>query len=904
MKFRTRTLDCVWKGFRFSGIFLSFFLFTISGSFAQNEELIELSWLGKQQPNLACGVSWGVPFDRGVATKSDQFILKTSNGDLAVQSWPMAYWPDGSIKWMGLAAVIPSDAGDKFRLLKNFDSRKFSGMVWESADTIIINTGVIACSIPKRGDRIIESVRVGGKLVAINGQLTCVAQNGPEKEIGEQPTKSAYYGQLDKVTVEQNGPVRTVLKIEGEHVSTDTGRAWLPFVVRLYFYKGQASVKMVHTVIYDGDQEVDFIRALGLTFDVPMRENIVNRHVRFAGDSAGTWGEPVQPMKGRFPFIYEGENVFKKQLQGESIGEREDYPERFQLLFDHLASWDDFRLTQNSPDAFQIEKRTNDQSAWIKANAGERSRGLVFAGDATGGFAIGMRDFWQSYPSELEVRNAKSDTAQLKAWFWSPNSNAMDMRHYDTIQWGHNLIASYEDVQPGHSLATGVARTSELMLYAYNAVPNSETIDQQADLLAKPALLTVSPEYLHKVPVFGIWSLPNTNTKGKAWLEKQLNQAVSFYQGQIEDRRWYGYWDYGDVMHGYDPDRHVWMYDVGGFAWDNTELMPNMWLWYSFLRTGREDIFRMAEAMTRHTGEVDVYHLGKFKGLGSRHNVRHWGCGAKEVRISQAALGRFYYYLTTDDRTGDLMQASVEASNSAIGELDPLRLILKEGDYPTHARVGPDWLALVGNWMTAWERTGDDRYRDRILAGVNSLSEMPYGMFSGEKAAMGYDPKTFKLYQLNKDDIGAAHLAVLMGGPEVAYELTPLLANSKWTKLWEQFCRLYAAPQDSVFKEFGVKTEFGKPGPWYARLAAYTAAKTGNKDYAQRAWDQFLEKYSRQKTNFKAYTVESPDVLNPVVEVKGVSTNHTAQWCLNAIQLLELVGDDMPDDFPQLNEEQ
>ena len=38
--------------------------------------------------------------------------------------------------------------------------------------------------------------------------------------------------------------------------------------------------------------------------------------------------------------------------------------------------------------------------------------------------------------------------------------------------------------------------------------------------------------------------------------------------------------------------------------------------------------------MTRNTSEVDVYHLGQFVGLGSRHNVSHWGCGAKEARIS------------------------------------------------------------------------------------------------------------------------------------------------------------------------------------------------------------------------------------------------------------------------------
>ena len=99
---------------------------------------------------------------------------------------------------------------------------------------------------------------------------------------------------------------------------------------------------------------------------------------------------------------------------------------------------------------------------------------------------------------------------------------------------------------------------------------------------------------------------------------------------------------------------------------DNTELASNMWLWYNFLRTGRADIWRMAEAMTRHTAEVDVYHIGPNAGLGSRHNVSHWGCGAKEARISQAAWNRFYYYLTTDDRCGDLMTEVNDADQKLV----------------------------------------------------------------------------------------------------------------------------------------------------------------------------------------------------------------------------------------------
>jgi hypothetical protein len=64
------------------------------------------------------------------------------------------------------------------------------------------------------------------------------------------------------------------------------------------------------------------------------------------------------------------------------------------------------------------------------------------------------------------------------------------------------------------------------------------------------------------------------------------------------------------------------------------------------VEAGREDVFTLAEKLSRHASEVDVYHFGKYKGLGSRHNVRHWGCPCKEARIAMAAHHRFLYYLT------------------------------------------------------------------------------------------------------------------------------------------------------------------------------------------------------------------------------------------------------------------
>ena len=247
-------------------------------------------------------------------------------------------------------------------------------------------------------------------------------------------------------------------------------------------------------------------------------------------------------------------------------------------------------------------------------------------------------------------------------------------------------------------------------------------------------------------------------------------------------------------MHTYDDERGEWRYDVGGFAWDNTELATPMWLWYNFLRTGRNDIWRMAEAMTRHCSEVDTYHIGPFAPLGSRHNVTHWGCGAKEARISQAAFNRFYYYLTTDERTGDLMREQVDA-DTLLYHIDPMRLAEPKEKYPCQAparlRVGPDWLAYAGNWMTEWERFGTLKYRDKILTGMRSIAELPDGIFTGN-LAKGYDPATGRLsYDGDPSVRSTNHLLSIMGGFEVLNELLPMAAEESFARCWLDFARRY-----------------------------------------------------------------------------------------------------------------
>jgi YetA-like protein len=836
---------------------------------------LKLSWLDASPPPTPQGLSWGVPWPAGQIKKEITFSLSDIQGkQIPIQSWPLAYWPDGSIKWTAFAATAqPSLASTLLLQQDKTPAAPQSPIKINQTDASIeITNGPATWRIPKTGPNLIESISINNQLIAQNGTLICQLEDRTDWETKQTLRIESFTSQIDSVTLEQSGPVRAVIKIQGNHKSTTTDRSWLPFTVRLYFSAGSDAVKMVHTFIFDGDQEKDFIHSLGVRFTVPLREQYQNRHVRLAGDQ-GFFAEPIRGLVGRRPV---GRGLYEQQVAGQRVPNLDQLPPTVA----DMAVWDSYKLTQLTPDGYTIQKRTNPKSAWINAAGGKRSMGLAFIGDVTGGLSVDLKNFWQLSPTELEVQHASTDAAELTLWLWSPDAPAMDMRHYDTK--AHGLDASYEDVQPGYSSAYGVARTSELVIRPYANVPSDNDLLNQSKADSAPALLVCSPDYYHTLKVFGVWSLPDRSTPAKTNIEDQLDKAFAFYHNEIDQRRWYGFWDYGDVMHTYDTTRHEWRYDIGGFAWDDTELVPNLWLWYSFLRTGRADIFRMAENLTRQSQEVDVYHIGPWKGLGSRHNVRHWGDGAKEVRISQALFKRPYYYLTADERTGDLLNEVID-SDQALLKVDPLRElpgIADEHKYPTHVRIGPDWLAIVSNLYTAWERTGDQKYRDKIQAGIDSILAFPEKIGSGEN--FGYDPQTGKLFMISTAATrGAPSLLGFFGGPELMTEILPTLNDPAWTTAWIDFCNR------GILK-----------GNDNARLFAFAAySSKDDKGDAAKAWQEFFRSLgptSSRADPFNSHKVTGAVVPNSIDEISFVSTNSTSQWCLNAIELLEMAGDQLP----------
>ncbi|CAM4487979.1 exo-rhamnogalacturonan lyase family protein [Paenibacillus tarimensis] len=860
-----------------------------------------LSWLGGHRPPAAAGVTWGVPWKRGELQRSDQLGLRGSAseeepasgcGNVPVQSWPLAYWPDGSVKWTAHAAVFaPEQAAHDYRIVRTDEHEQPAACaskvtVTESTTEVVVDTGAIRCCLPRRGPYIIREIirSMEGTQVCAGGKLTGIREVQKREPDGRTVREEQMTSEVELLQLEQPGPLRAVIRVSGRHV-TAGGRRWLPFQLRLYFYAGLEQIRIVHTFVYDGNPHQDFIRGLGLEFAVPMRGPCYNRHVRFAGETGWFAESPKGLMMFRLNPPYD--ELYREQTAGRSIELLPDRDADFLLMMDNAAVWNDYKLSQLTPDSYTMKKRTGEGCSWIKASSGSRARGLVYAGGEGGGIAAGLRYFWQKAPSALEVAGAAGSTASITVWLWSRDAEPMDLRHYDTET---HVASAYEGAEEMRSTPYGIANTNECTLWCLGETPAAQELDHMADLLESPPLLVCKPEHYHASGSLGVWSLPDRSTRVKAHLEDTLTGLYSFYKDEVERRGWYGFWDYGDVMHSYDPIRHTWRYDIGGCAWQNTELAPNMWLWYMFLRTGRKDIFRFAEAMTRHTSEVDVYHIGEYAGLGSRHNVLHWGCGCKEARIAMAGLHRYYFYLTADERISDRMDAVRDADYATV-TLDPMRAYYPKDHYPTHTRSGPDWSAFCSNWLVQWERYEDNAYRDKMLRGIDCLKRMPDRLLTGP--VFGYDPKTGELHHMGDENWGH-HLMICMGGAQVWIEMAELLNDPEWCDMTAEYGAFYTLPPErkAELTDGRIQGVDWNIPMLATSMMAYAAVRRDDQQLAREAWDLLLQGGDHWFIAGPPEPLEVPgrEYMKRMVEVPGISTNTVSQWSINVIVCLELIG--------------
>lgn len=273
----------------------------------------KVRWIG-DIPKYTSGTTFGVPWPQGQFKPDETSFSLSASGDddLPLQSWVTGYWRDGSIKWTGHALSATESAQEEYTI-KAFPSSKNSRRasdtdlsVKDTNKEVTVNTGKIIVTFPKKGNALIGSIKTSsGKTVGKNGKLVLHSQSAKADDAASRAHTAIKYlnfeSNIEKVSVSKDSSVRSLVTVRGKYQVKSGGKHddWLPFVLRFYLYSGSDSIRVVHSIVFDGKAEKDFISGLGLRLQVPLEgEELYNRHVRLAGVDGGFLNEAVKGITG------------------------------------------------------------------------------------------------------------------------------------------------------------------------------------------------------------------------------------------------------------------------------------------------------------------------------------------------------------------------------------------------------------------------------------------------------------------------------------------------------------------------------------------------------------------------------------------------------------------------------
>lgn len=746
------------------------------------------------------GISSSFCIPRGKLKQAEHVCLRMAGGDkIPAQFWPLAFWPDHSIKWMGVAFLANSSTKGSLIITKEKPKRsKCNISVRKSKDKININTGTMRLSVPCKGHGIIDQLSILKnnswiKKVNRKNPVYLFSQRARVKETAskKQVEHCKFEDVINSVEIEQKGPVRAVVKINGTH--RQGKETFLPFSIRMYLYSQCNSIRIVHTFFYDGESERDFISGLGIRFPIECNDPAYNRHV-FVAEDSDLWHEPVNILPQHEP-IYQGWADKGASRKKENTGYKKQYEMQYLSKgpgAEFTPVWNNYSLYQDSSEHFSIEKATSSNFGAIIAKHGRRSQGWACINTPQGGLSVGIKDFWQAYPGAINIENAGATNKPIivSAELWPSRGEALDLRHYSDEIHGPNYesggtkqkgvcldwVKSKSPAFAGNPY--GIGRTSEITFQVMTGDEKKDMLKSQMQHTSSPPLYLCPKETYAAARVFSPWSITGKKKLLKP-LEDKLAEIIDFMVHQVDKYSWYGFIDYGDFQMVYDEIKKNWKYDEGGNAWINEELMPGIFLWQCFLRTGRLDLYRLSEAMSRH-GEVDMFHIGPLRGLGTRHNVKHWGCSNHEIRQSMAGYKRYFHLLSGDERARDIIIGELPDTGKAIVYLQKIRKgkrNLPEDEIT--ASLGPGLSSFFWNWLTLWEFTGLKKYEKIVTKGIEYMAKQkqPHGL-AGRSMSYKINYRTGKLTLL--PHLGKPPMANIFGSTQIWLELAILLKSKEW----------------------------------------------------------------------------------------------------------------------------
>lgn len=443
-------------------------------------------------------VTCGIPFAPGTLSDLENLRLlqRTADGkemETPCQARTQAKWPDGSVRWAlldfqaNLNRNLSADAPwATYEIEYGLAVRRRPATAEEGPlrveDTpaaVRVMTGPLLVEVPR------DTLVVPGRLF-LRDETTgkydpVIVSDDDAVVILEDLDGTRYQGEVDTVGVEEAGPERAVVRVEARHLAPD-GRQLFRSVFRVYAYRGQPFVRLLHTFENDNIAETfTTIRSLTLRTGHALSQPQV---AEFMGERV-----PLADSSTRLSVLQELDSNY---------------------LY-----------------------KTNNSDAPV-AHEG-RCSGSIAVEDETGlGVAIRLRNFWQNYPKGLAA-----EPGALEIGICPPlRPETFRPGHPDEDRLYYYLVGGV------YRLKHGVARTHEMLFACYRGKDGRAATQALVGLFESPPVVRMPPEvYIQSQAINEVAAKDSQRFPSyEGWVEDALESVLA----EREYWRDYGMLNFGD----------------------------------------------------------------------------------------------------------------------------------------------------------------------------------------------------------------------------------------------------------------------------------------------------------------------------------------------------------------------
>jgi hypothetical protein len=184
----------------------------------------------------------GVPLPDDASTGVNDVNQLTLTGAPVGQFRVLGRWPSGRIKWVLVDTLASLTAGQTNTSisLSTGGSGNFGGanLATDNGPTITIATGQGTFTVRKAKFNVLDQVVVASKTLVSSGSSQGMVVMGPAPGQTTCPPCTTTYSSANDpdstAVIEENGPVKAVVRATGRHVDA-SGNGYMNFTVRLYF---------------------------------------------------------------------------------------------------------------------------------------------------------------------------------------------------------------------------------------------------------------------------------------------------------------------------------------------------------------------------------------------------------------------------------------------------------------------------------------------------------------------------------------------------------------------------------------------------------------------------------------------------------------------------------------------